>query len=370
MDNWSEIMVNDLRKGFGLYQEEYEKKALEVLRSGWYVLGKETAAFENEWAGYCGAQHCVGLNSGLDALVLAFRALGIGKGDEVIVQGNTYIASIMGITINGAVPVFVEPDACYGIDADKIEEKITNRTKAVLAVHLYGFPSEMDKLLDICRRYHLRLAEDCAQSHGAVYGGRMTGTFGDIGCFSFYPAKNLGAFGDAGAIITDDAQIASDIRMYRNYGSEKKYYNKAVGVNSRLDELQAGLLRVKLQHLEELIQEREQIAERYIREITNPKVTLPKPRAGMGNRNVWHQFVVRCAQRDEFVRYLEQNHIGTAIHYPVPPHLSEAYICLGHKKGFLPVTEEYAQTVCSIPIYNGMTREEQTAVIDAVNAFQ
>jgi len=363
------IATNNLGRGFQLYQNEYEEKALEVLRSGWYVLGKENEAFEREWADYCGAGYCAGVASGLDALKLAFRALGIGSGDEVIVQGNTYIASVMGITLNGAVPVFTEPDAYYSMDADKIEEKITEKTKAVLAVHLYGIPARMDEIVRICRRNRLKLVEDCAQSHGAMYHGKMTGTFGDIGCFSFYPSKNLGAFGDAGAVITDNEQLADAIRMYRNYGSRKRYYNEAVGENSRLDELQAGLLRVKLRHLEQLTQERERIAERYLREIHNQKLVLPHAGRGGGSRTVWHQFVIRCRQRDELTEHLRRHGIGTLIHYPVPPHLSQAYAYLGHKKGFLPLTEKYADEVCSIPMYNGMTEQEQEQVIEAVNCF-
>lgn len=259
------IMTNNLERGFHLHQEEYEAKALEVLRSGWYVLGQEVTSFEKEWAAYNRVKYCVGLASGLDALWLAFCVLGIGKGDEVIVQANTYIASIMGITINRAKPVFVEPDEFYSIDVNKIEEKITEKTKAILVVHLYGVPAKMDVVTNLCKKYNLYLVEDCAQSHGSIYQGKTTGTFGDIGCFSFYPSKNLGAFGDGGAIITNNCKIANDMKIYRNYGSEKRYYNKIVGTNSRLDEIQAGLLRVKLSHLEELIQERQQIANTYLK---------------------------------------------------------------------------------------------------------
>lgn len=217
-----EIMPNRMDYGFEKYQKEFEEKALSVLRSGWYVLGQEVASFEERFAAYTGAGHCVGLASGLDALWIAVRLLGIGPGDEVIVQGNTYIASVMGITINGAVPVFTEPDEYFQIDADKVEEKITDKTKAVMVVHLYGHVADMDKITDICRRHRLKLIEDCAQSHGALYKGRMTGTFGDAGCFSFYPSKNLGAFGDAGALVTNDPQLAEDARIFRNYGSEKR----------------------------------------------------------------------------------------------------------------------------------------------------
>ena len=217
------IMPNRLDRGFYQYQEEFEAKAVEVLRSGWYVLGKEVESFEREFASYLGAKHCVGVASGLDALWIAFRILGIGCGDEVIVQGNTYIASVMGITINGATPVFVEPDEYFNIDVSKIEEKITEKTKAVLVVHLYGQASDMRHIVDMCRRYNLRLVEDCAQSHGARFNGQMVGTFGDIGCFSFYPSKNLGAFGDAGALVTNSDQIGITIRSWEQIRDWMKY---------------------------------------------------------------------------------------------------------------------------------------------------
>lgn len=385
------IMPNRLDRGFLCYQEEFEEKALSVLRSGWYVLGKEVEAFEQEFAAYTGAKYCVGLGNGLDALWLAFKILGIGAGDEVIVQANTYIASVMGITINGATPVFVEPDAFYNMNTQKIEAAITDKTKAVLVVHLYGQASKMDEIVKICQKYNLRLVEDCAQSHGACFqsggdsavtgagaacgngavdgtaGRKMTGTFGDIGCFSFYPSKNLGGFGDGGAIVTNDAKLAEDMKMYRNYGSRKRYYNEVVGANSRLDELQAGLLRVRLSHMEELTEERRKIAARYSREIHNEKLLLPQVREGADS--VWHQYVIRCAQREKLIAFLEEREIGTIIHYPIPPHLSEAYAYLGFKKGDYPVTEQYADTVLSIPMYNGMTQEEQTRVIEALNAF-
>lgn len=361
------IMPNRLDRGFYLYQEEFEAKALEVLRSGWYVLGNEVKSFEQEFAAYTGAKHCVGLASGLDALWIAFRILGIGAGDEVIVQGNTYIASVMGITINGATPVFVEPDEYFNIDASKIEEKITDKTKAVLVVHLYGQASNMEPVVNLCKKYNLKLVEDCAQAHGAKFNGQQIGTFGDIGCFSFYPSKNLGAFGDAGAITTNDDKIAEDVRVFRNYGSEKRYYNKVVGTNSRLDEIQAGFLRVRLKHLDELAKEKKQICERYLAELKNDKIVLPRTREGA--THIWHQFVVKSECRDELMRYLDEKNIGTIIHYPIPPHLSEAYRYLGMKEGSLPITEKYAKSVLSIPLYNGMTRDEQDYIIEAINAF-
>lgn len=361
------IMPNRMDRGFYQYQQEFEEKALEVLRSGWYVLGKEVTAFEEEFAAYTGAPFCVGLASGLDALWLAFRVLGIGPGDEVIVQANTYIASVMGITINGAAPIFVEPDEHFGLDAEKIEEKITDRTKAVLAVHLYGMPCDMKRITDLCKKHRLYLVEDCAQSHGACYDGQMTGTFGDVGCFSFYPSKNLGAFGDGGAVVVHDEALARDFRMYRNYGSEKRYYNKVVGANSRLDELQAGLLRVRLRHLPEITKERAAIADAYAKGLRNPLIRLPEL-AGH-TTGVWHQYVIRCEERARLIDYLEERGIGTIIHYPIPPHLSEAYQSLGYRKGDFPITEHLADTILSLPIYNGMTREEQDYVIQAINAF-
>lgn len=361
------IMPNRLDRGFFQYQDEFEKKALDVLRSGWYVLGNEVKSFEEEFAQYTGAKYCVGLASGLDALWIAFRILGIGAGDEVIVQGNTYIASVMGITINGATPVFVEPDEYFNLDAAKIEEKITEKTKAILVVHLYGQASNMAPIVEVARKHNLRLVEDCAQSHGAAYDGKITGTFGDIGCFSFYPSKNLGAFGDGGAIVTDDAEIAEAVRVFRNYGSEKRYYNKVVGANSRLDEIQAGMLRVRLSHMKELMNEKCQICQRYLAELKNDAIRLPAIREKA--THIWHQFVIQSERRQELIEYLEQNNIGTIIHYPIPPHLSEAYKHLGIEEGSLPITEGYAKTVLSIPLYNGMTEEEQTYVIDAINGF-
>lgn len=363
-----EIMTNRLDRGFYRYQEEFESKAVEILRSGWYILGKELEAFENEFATWVGAKYCVGVGNGLDALCLAFRALGIGEGDEVIVQGNTYIASVMGITTNGATPVFVEPDEYNNIDTSKIEAAITNKTKAVLVVHLYGQASKMDDVVSMCQKYNLRLVEDCAQSHGSKFKGKVTGTFGDVGCFSFYPSKNLGAFGDGGAIITNNSEIDKTVRMLRNYGSEVRYYNKVVGVNSRLDEMQAGLLRIRLKHMDELNQEKKKIAERYLREIHNPYVELPETRENC--EHIWHQFVIHSSRRDELQDYLKNNGIATIIHYPIPPHLQEAYSYLGYKVGDFPITERYANEVLSIPMYNGITDEEQEYVIQIINKFQ
>lgn len=362
------IKANRMDRGFYKYQKEYEEKVLEVLRSGWYILGNEVSMFEKEFADYIGTDYCVGLASGLDALWIAMRALGIGNGDEVIVQGNTYIASVMGITLNGATPIFVEPDCYYQIDASKIEEKITSRTKAVLVVHLYGHVAKMDAIVQLCNKYNLKLVEDCAQAHGAVFQNKKAGAFGDIGCYSFYPSKNLGAFGDAGAITTNNPEYAEYIRVFRNYGSEKRYYNKMVGTNSRLDEIQAGLLRIKLKHIQEIIDERIKAAEKYSCGVHNVEVIKPQVRAG--TYGVWHQYVVRIEEREKFIRHLENHGIGSLIHYPIPPHLSKAYQYLNLEKGSLPITEKYADTVVSLPLYNGMTDEEQEKVIEIVNDYK
>lgn len=362
------IMPNNLLRQYNLHADEYKRKACEVLDSGWYILGKEVSAFENEWANYIGSKYCVGLASGLDALWISFRLLDIKKGDEVIVCANAYIACVMGITINGATPVFVEPDEYDNIDANKIEEKISNKTRAILAVHLYGQSCDMTKIMDIANKYNLKVVEDCAQSHGNHWKDKAVGTFGDVGCFSFYPSKGCGAFGDAGCIVTDGEELANKFKIFRNYGSEKRYHNVIVGSNSRLDEIQAALLRVKLKYLNDMNDERCKIAKRYYDGINNDKIIMPKIRPGADSS--WHQFVVHVPNgRDRLIEYLKERDIGTLIHYPIPPHLSEAYAYLGHKKGSFPIAEKYASEVLSLPMYNGMTEEEQNMVIDAINKF-
>jgi len=362
------IPFNTLRTQYVRFKDEYDKAILETLDSGWYILGKNVHEFEKEFSDYVGSKYCVGVNSGLDALILAIRALGIGKGDEVIVPANTYIASVLGITENGATPVFVEPDEFFNIDPSKIEAAITAKTKAILPVHLYGQPARMEEIMEVARKHNLYVVEDCAQAHGATVNGRNIGTFGDINCFSFFPTKNLGAFGDAGAIVTNDEKLAEKVRMLRNYGSIKKYYHEIEGVNSRLDELQAALLRVKLEHINELEQERRTIAERYLTEIKNPLIELPKVLQNC--KHVWHLFVVKCNQRDKLQAFLKDNGIGTKIHYPIPPHLSKAYQRLGYKKGDFPITEKYASTILSLPLYNGMADEEINFVIEKLNEFR
>lgn len=361
------IPANTLRPQFLRYREEYLAAAVKVLDSGWYILGEEVESFEREFAEFTGSRYCVGLASGLDALILAVRALGIGKGDEVIVPSNTYIASVLGVTECGAVPVFVEPDVYYNMDPAGIESAITARTKAVLPVHLYGQPCAMDAICDIARKRGLSVIEDCAQSHGAAFIGKMTGTWGRMGCFSFFPTKNLGAFGDAGAIVTDDPEIAEKVKKLRNYGSIKKYRHDIEGVNSRLDEIQAALLRVRLRHFPDLLEERRMRAEHYLRRIHNPYIILPRVRAGV--TPVWHQFVVASEYRDELQRYLSEREVGTLIHYPIPPHLSGAYKRLGYGRGDFPISERYADTVLSLPLYDGISEKEVEHVCSLLNDF-
>ena len=362
-----EINLAILDRQYKMYQSEYEAAALKVLRSGYYILGPELSAFEKEFAVFTGSRYCIGLNSGLDALTLAVRALGIGAGDEVIVQANTYIATVLGITENGATPVFVEPDEYYCIDPLKIEKAITPKTKAIMVVHLYGQAGQMDYIMEVARKYNLRVIEDCAQSHGACFQGKMTGTFGDIGCFSFYPTKNLGAFGDSGAIITNDDKLADKITMLRNYGSKIKYHNEITGINSRMDEIQSALLRVKLLHLSELNNERVSIANKYLNGIKNSYITMPLLRKN--TNHVYHQFVVRVKNRKAFQQYLADNGIKTVIHYPIPPHLAECYRKSGYGQGDFPITEMFADEVLSLPMFNGMNDAEIEYVIRICNLY-
>jgi len=361
------MLTNSLSRHYSQYKDEYEKAVLRVLESGWYVTGNELKNFENAFAQFVGTKYCIGVANGLDALRIGMHVLGISDGDEVIVQSNTYIATVMGITLNGATPVFVEPDVYFNMDPLKIESKITSKTKAVLVTHLYGLASEMEPIVALCKKYDLKLIEDCAQSHGAKFAGQMTGSFGDLACFSFYPTKNLGGFGDGGAINTNSEDLDKKIRVFRNYGSEKRYYNQVVGTNSRLDEIQAALLSVKLKHLVTLNQDRQTIASRYLKGINNSHILLPLiPKDA---EHVWHQFVIRTKFRDQLMDHLLACQIQTIIHYPIPPHLSEAYHSLGYKIGDFPIAEAYADSVLSLPLFDGMRLDEADLVIKAINAF-
>lgn len=363
------IPGNTLKRGYDHYRNEFISKSNQVLDSGWYVLGPEVEHFEEEFAAWNESKYSVGCASGLDALVMAFRALHLPKHSKVICQANTYIASIMGFTRNGLEPILVEPDQYYQLDADKLENAITPDTSAICVVHLYGQIADMPKIMEIAHKHNLKVIEDCAQSHGASLNGKKCGTFGDIGCFSFYPTKNLGAFGDAGAIVTDNPEYAEEIRMLRNYGSREHYKFETVGFNSRLDELQAGLLRVKLSHLDEIIASRRLMAEFYASHINNSLIELPETHFG-SESHVYHQYVIQTEKRDQFREYLASKEIGSQIHYPEPPHLSKAYADLGYHKGDFPITEYMADHVVSLPDYDFMTEEELQYVADAINGYQ
>lgn len=342
-----------------------------VLDSGWYVLGKEVEAFERDYTAYCGTRHCVGVGNGLEALVLILRAwmeLRVLKaGDEVIVPANTYIATILAITENGLVPVLVEPDlATSNLDAGLIERHITPRTRAILPVHLYGQTADMSAINAVAQKHGLKVIEDCAQAHGARHAGVRAGALGDAAGHSFFPSKNLGALGDAGAVTTNDDALADTLRALRNYGSHKKYENRHKGVNSRLDELQAALLRVKLKQLDADNQRRCDIAARYLRDIRHPYITLPV--VGAYNEPVWHVFVVRAAARDALQAHLAAQDIGTLIHYPIPPHQQQAYQEWNSRS--YPRTEQIHREVLSLPISPVMSNAQVQAVITACNAWQ
>ena len=339
-----------------------------VYSRSWYILGEEDKAFEQAFASYLGVNNCVGVGNGLDALVLALRALKIGPGDEVIVPSNTYIASVLAISYAGATPVLVEPDIdTFNIDPYLIESAITGKTKAIMPVHLYGQACDMDPVMKIADKYGLFVIEDCAQAHGATYKGKKVGTFGIVAGFSFYPGKNLGALGDSGAVVTDNDELASEIRALSNYGSDYKYHHILKGVNSRMDEMQAAFLSVKLPHLDRMNQERRRIADMYSSKINNPKVILPAVNPECVP--VWHIYGVRCEERDALENFLKERGIGTNKHYPTPIHLQEAYKDLAIPEGALPIAEKISKTELSLPIYYGMTDEEIQYVIDSVNEF-
>lgn len=339
-----------------------------VLNASWYIGGREDQAFEKAFAAYCGTEYCIGTGNGLDALYLILKAMGIQEGDEVIVPSNTYIATALAVTYAGAKPVFVEPRMeTFNIDPERIEEAVTEKTKAVIPVHLYGQACEMDRILEIAQKYGLKVIEDCAQAHGATWKGQRVGSFGDAAGFSFYPGKNLGALGDAGAVITNNRELAEKIRALGNYGSDYKYHHIYKGNNSRLDELQAAFLSVKLPHLERMNQERRRIAAMYTDGIRNPKVILPAVISECVP--VWHVYGIRCRERDRLEAFLKEKGIGTNKHYPIPIHLQECYRELGMPEGSLPIAEEISRTELSLPMYYGMTESEIQYVTDAVNAF-
>jgi dTDP-4-amino-4,6-dideoxygalactose transaminase len=353
-------------KAIQLQQHDALREAFDrVINSGWYILGGEVTAFEAEYAAWCEADHCVGVANGLDALTLALRAMDVGPGDEVIVPSNTYIATWLAVSHVGATPVPVEPDArTYNLDPARIEAAITPRTKVVLPVHLYGQAAEIDSIVAVARKHGLRVLEDGAQAHGARLNGRRVGAHGDAVAWSFYPGKNLGAIGDGGAITTSDAALAERLRVLRNYGSRVKYHNEVIGYNSRLDELQAALLRVKLPALDATNQARAAIAQSYLQGFAGLDLVLPV--VPQGHAPVWHLFVVRHQRRDELAKRLNAMGVGTMIHYPVAPHLQPAYAELGLKAGDLPISEAMHAEVLSLPMGPTQTPEQTRQVIDAV----
>ncbi|HEX8089195.1 MAG TPA: DegT/DnrJ/EryC1/StrS family aminotransferase [Blastocatellia bacterium] len=363
-----EIPFLDLRAPYVELKDELDCAYRKTMESGWYILGEEVKAFEREFAAYCGVKHCVGVGNGLEALQLILQAYGIRAGDEVIVPANTYIATWLAVSYVGAIPVPVEPlAATYNIDPDRIESAITPKTRAILAVHLYGQPADMDPVNRIARRHGLKVIEDAAQAHGARYKNRAAGSLGDAAGWSFYPGKNLGAFGDAGAVTTDDDALAESVRSLRNYGSKKKYYNEQKGVNSRLDEMQAAFLRVKLKHLDEWNNRRKKIAAAYSESLRATGLVLP---AAPGYVEPgWHVFAVRSKKRDALQQHLEDSGVGTLIHYPLPPHLQEAYKEMRLGVGAFPITEAIHREVLSLPISPHLSRPDVERVIRAVCSF-
>ena len=361
-----EIKYTDFEKMHKPIEGELLQCYKDVFESQWFIQGKKLEKFENEFAEYCGTKYCVGVGNGLDALKLILEACDIGEGDEVIVPSNTFIATVLAISYVGATPVFVEPDMdTLLINPDLIEDKITSKTKAIMVVHLYGRLADMEKIMAIANKHNLKVFEDTAQAHGVTRNGIKAGAFGDAGAFSFYPGKNLGALGDAGAVTTNNKEIAEKVRALGNYGSKIKYKHEYKGVNSRLDELQAAFLSVKLKCLDGWTDERKEIAKKYYKGINNNKLYLPK----YTEENVYHIFPVLSDERDELQKYLEEKGIHTLIHYPTAIHLQEAYKDMNLGEGTYPLAEKICASELSIPLYPGMTEEEIQYVIDCLNEF-
>jgi dTDP-4-amino-4,6-dideoxygalactose transaminase len=358
-----------MKAGYVELKDALDAAYRRVMESGYYVLGPEVESFEAEFAAYCGVKHCVGVGNGLEALTLILRANGIGPGDSVIVPANTYIATWLAVTHTGAEPIPVEPDAAsYNVDPHRVEASIKPSTRAIMAVHLYGQPADMDALAQIARKYKLLLVEDAAQAHGAKYTGRRAGSLGDAAAFSFYPTKNLGAIGDGGAITTNDPALADRVRVLRNYGSRERYLNELPGYNSRLDELQAALLRVKLSRLDQWNSRRTEIAQHYARKLAAvPQITLP--RVISTSEPVWHLFVVRSTNRDALQCHLQAEGISTLIHYPIPPHRSVAYAKLAIARDLFPITETLSGELLSLPIWSQMDSKNVETVSQTVAHF-
>lgn len=363
------VSFNDFAPQYNELKNELDAALLRVMRSSWYILGSEVEAFEKEYASYCGAKHCIGVANGLDAMFLVLRGWDIGPGHEVIVPSNTYIATWLAVSYVGATPVPVEPDpVTFNLDPARIKTAITPRTRAILPVHLYGQPADMNPIMKIAQDHGLKVLEDAAQAQGARYCGRRVGSLGHAAGHSFYPTKNLGAFGDAGAVTTDDVHLADKIRCIRNYGSRKRYYNEVRGVNSRLDEMQAALLRVKLKYLDAWNHRRSDLAAVY-RGLLEGVPGVIMPSVHVETDHVWHLFVIRSSCRDQLQQHLLQDEIGTLIHYPVPPHLSEAYFDLGFKRGAFPIAENLADTVLSLPLGPHLSKDMVGKVSTSVRSF-
>lgn len=359
----------DLKAPYTELRDELDAAYRRVMESGWFIMGDELHAFEREFGAYCGTKHCVGVGNGLEALHLILRGLGVGPGDEVIVPSNTYIATWLAVSYAGAKPVPVEPDPhTHNLDPERVHDAITPRTKAMIPVHLYGQCADMDPLRDLASSYGLKVIEDAAQAHGAQYKGRRAGSLADAAAFSFYPGKNLGALGDAGAVVTNDDALADAVRVLRNYGSREKYYNETKGYNSRLDELQAALLSVKLSKLDEWNRRRKHVAARYLRELEGAG-GVGLPRVPSWSDPVWHLFVVQHPDRTRLQSHLSAAGVGTLIHYPKPPHLQEAYVELGYSRGTFPIAEQMADEVLSLPIGPHMSDADVDFVISQVASF-
>jgi dTDP-4-amino-4,6-dideoxygalactose transaminase len=363
------ISFLDMKSPYRELRDELDAAYHRVMESGWYILGEEVEAFEHEFAEYCGAKHCVGVGNGLEALHLILRAYGISKGDEVIVPANTYIATWLAISYTGAKPVPVEPDEnTYNVDPKRIEEVVTSKTKAILPVHLYGQPADIDLINDIAIKHGLIVLDDAAQAHGAKYRGNRIGSLTHATGWSFYPGKNLGAFGDAGAVTTNDDALAERMRVLRNYGSKVKYYNEIKGFNSRLDPLQAAFLRVKLKHLDTWNTRRKQIAEYYLSALSDMS-EIVTPYVPAWTEPSWHLFVIRYSKRDTLAQYLRDMGIQTLIHYPVPPHLQPAYEEMGLSKNSYPITESVHREVVSLPIGPHLTKTEAQQVVEIIRRY-
>lgn len=364
-----EVPFLELKSQYAAIKPAIDAAIARVLERAWFIMGAELEAFEAAFAAACGARFCVGVGNGTEALHLALRALDVGPGDEVITVAHTFIATALAISWTGARPVFVEVDpATYTIDVEQVAAVITPRTKAILPVHLYGQPADLGPLIELAQSRGLQVLEDCAQAHGARYGGRVVGTFGEIGSFSFYPGKNLGAYGDGGALVTDDAALAERLRLLRNYGQTGKYHHVTQGYNSRLDELQAAVLSVKLGYLDAWNARRRALAARYDALLADHELILPQ--RARDRDHVYHLYVVRSRQRDALQRHLASQGIGTLIHYPTPVHLQPAYAELGLARGSLPFSEQLADEVLSLPLYPEMSEAQQDAVVAAIGSFE